>query len=102
MKQLNHYQPTRAMEQLFEAILQLKTTEEAAKFLRDLLTLPELKEFSNRWQIVRLLLQGESYIIIANKLGVSTTTVTRVAQWFNNGEGGYKLVADRLKLTKTP
>lgn len=87
--------PTRTQKELFDAILLLKNTEEAAKFFRDLLTLPELNEFANRWQIVKLLVQGTSYSVISEKLKVSTATVTRVAQWFKNGMGGYKLVADR-------
>ena len=90
-----HY-PTPEMEELFKALLQLKSTTEAAAFFRDLLTLPELKEFSNRWQIVKRLVSHESYEKIAKELKVSTTTVSRVALWLNNGRGGYKAVASRL------
>ena len=88
--------PTPEMRELFEAILSLKSSDEAAKFFRDLLTPAELTEFANRWQMVKLLLEGNSYSAIAAKLKVSTTTVTRVAQWLHNGLGGYKLVAKRV------
>ena len=88
--------PTKEMEELFSAFLTLQNKDEAAHFLRDLLTLPELVEFANRWQIVKLLYQGKSYLEIAEKLKVSTTTVTRVAHWLNHGMGGYKAVADRM------
>lgn len=88
--------PTHEMNELFQAILEIKSETEAANFFRDLLTLPELTEFANRWQIVKLLVAGEPYLSISKKLKVSTTTVTRVAQWLNNGMGGYKAISSRL------
>lgn len=84
---------------LYSAILKLKTTAEAARFFRDLLTLPEIDEFTKRFQIATALyLHQGSYAAIAKKLKVSTTTVTRVAHWLHHGRGGYKLILDRLKL----
>lgn len=88
--------PSKAMRELFEAVLALRTPTEAANFFRDLLTLPELSEFANRWQIVKRLVRGDSYASIAKELNVSTTTVTRVAHWLNNGMGGYKAIAQRI------
>jgi len=84
------------MEELFDAILEIRSKDEARNFFRDLLTLAELKEFANRWQIVKMLVANTPYTEIAKKLNVSTTTVTRVAHWLNAGEGGYKAVATRL------
>ncbi len=88
--------PTREMNELFVAILTIRSTGEAAKFFRDLLTIAKLTEFSNRWQMVKLLREGNSYISIATKLKVSTSTVTRVAHWLFHGFGGYQIIADRL------
>ena len=96
MKQAVHDgYPSAEMKELFEAILTLKNKDEAVAFFRDLLTIAELEEFANRWQMVKLLVAGKSYVEIAKKLHTSTTTVTRVAQWLNHGMGGYKLVATR-------
>jgi TrpR-related protein YerC/YecD len=81
---------------LFEAILSLKTIKEAESFFRDLCTIDEIKEMSERWQIVQMLEKEASYREIAEKLSVSTTTVSRVALWLNNGAGGYRLVLDKL------
>ncbi len=92
----NQSYPTPEMTQLFKAICQLKSENEAEKFFRDLLTLPELKEFANRWQIVKLLIQRKPYTEIAQKLQVSTATVTRVAHWLHRGMGGYQLIASRI------
>lgn len=88
--------PTGKVRELFAAILKLKTVDEAAKFFRDLLTMAEITEFANRWQMVKLLVKGESYATIAQKLKVSTATVTRVAHWLKNGFGGYRLIAKRV------
>lgn len=76
---------------LFEAILSLKTVKEAENFFRDLCTIDEIKDMSERWQIVKMLEKNIPYREIAEKLNVSTTTVSRVALWLNNGTGGYRL-----------
>jgi len=89
--------PDQKAKELFEVILKLKNKEEAAKFFRDLLTIAEIKEFSNRWQAAKLLSQGLSYAEIAQKLKMSTTTVARVAHWLNHGLGGYRLILKRIK-----
>ena len=81
---------------LFTAILILKTVKEAEAFFRDLCTIDEIKSMNERWQIVKMLEKGKSYRNIAEKLNVSTTTVSRVALWLNNGEGGYRLALDKL------
>jgi len=84
-------------DDLFKTILSLKDLKEAEKFFRDLCTIDELKVMNERWEIAKLINQNLPYRKIADKLNVSTTTVSRVALWLNNGEGGYRLVLDRLK-----
>jgi TrpR-related protein YerC/YecD len=83
-------------DDLLLAILSLEDIKQAEKFFRDLCTVEEIKAMSERWQIVRLLEQGLPYRTIAEKTGASTTTVSRVATWLNNGEGGYKLALSKL------
>lgn len=85
------------MKELFEAIRRIKSTDEAVRFFRDLLTIAELKEFANRWQVVKFLYQGMTYEAIAKRLMISTATVTRVAHWLHHGMDGYRAVADRMK-----
>ena len=88
------------MKALFGAILLLKTPEETANFFRDLLTIAELKEFANRWQMVQMLTVGSPYLEIAQTLNVSTTTVSRVAHWLNDGYGGYQTIIERVHQKK--
>ena len=95
--QTNHKWPDKSSKELFKAILALKNEQEAVNFFRDLCTLEELAEMARRWQSVIMLNQGKSYRDIADKTGLSTTTVTRVAHWLNYGQGGYKLILKRIK-----
>ena len=83
-------------DDLFQAILSLNDTKECENFFRDLCTLSELKAMTERWQIVLRLKEGKSYRKIAEETGASTTTVTRVAQWLENGANGYKKIYHRL------
>lgn len=95
MKKQKLVYPTAEMNELFDAILEIQSKEEAVNFFRDLLTMAELTEFANRWQMVKLLYTHESYADIAKKVHVSTATVTRVAKWLKHGYGGYRTIADR-------
>lgn len=90
-------EPVAGLDALAEAILAVRTREEAQRFLRDLCTVPELAALAHRWQIVLLLDEGASYVEIAERVPTSTATVTRVAQWLRRGTGGYGLVLERIK-----
>jgi TrpR-related protein YerC/YecD len=85
-----------AFDELCDAFLALRSRAEAAAFLRDICSLHELEALGHRWQAARLLDAGSSYASVASQLGASTTTVTRVAHWLKHGEGGYRLVLDRI------
>lgn len=90
MNTFQPYKPRNEKEKfLMKVFLKLKTEQDVANFLRDLLTIKELEEFANRLEMARLLKQGMSYKAIAKKLKVSTTTVTRTAHWLFQGCGGY-------------
>jgi len=92
------YKPRSDREKLLVKILtSLKTESETIALLRDMLTLAEIEEFANRITIAKLLTEGLPYLEIAKKVGTSTTTVTRVAHWLNNGCGGYLSVLNKLK-----
>lgn len=75
---------------LCAALRSSKTDEDMANFLRDIATLSELQAWSERLEVARLLAKGLSYRQIAKETGASTTTVTRVAHFLENGEGGYR------------
>jgi len=89
--------PTQRDKQLIKAITSLKDEKEVAGFLRDILTPAEIEEFSRRFHIAEFLWTTKlSYAQIADQVGTSTTTVTRVAQWlFKEKWQGYKAVLKR-------
>lgn len=82
---------------LFSAVLKLKTQEECRRFFSDLCTVKEIKEISQRFEVARLLAEGNVYSDIAEKTGASTATISRVNRALNYGEDGYKTVIKRLK-----
>lgn len=82
--------------ELLNAILRLRTQDEARRFFRDLLTEEELLEFSRRWQAAQLLDQKVPYTKIVQVTGLSSTTVARVQRWLQGKLGGYRLMLNRL------
>lgn len=91
-----HYKPTQAEKDLFKALVSFKDTIEAKKFLRDLLTEAELKEFANRWKVAQMLDQKIAYKEIEKQTHMSSTTIARIQKWLTNGMGGYRLMLNRI------
>ena len=91
--------PPPARDALYDALLALKSREEVDAFLTDLCTPAELRAFTERWQVARLLDGGgKSYREIAAEAEASPTTVVRVARYLKDmPHQGYRLVLDRLK-----
>ena len=87
---------TPEVEALFEAILRLDSIPETEAFFRDLCTLSELHDMAQRWAVVRMLDAGLHYAEISRRTGASTATITRIAQWLNHGEGGYRAMLGKL------
>jgi TrpR-related protein YerC/YecD len=85
------------LDDLAAALLSLRGPDEVKRFLRDLCTYSELEALSHRWQIACLLHGKKSYVEIAEEVGASTATVTRVAHWLRHGAGGYALALDRTR-----
>ncbi|MCF7844348.1 MAG: hypothetical protein K9M03_00785 [Kiritimatiellales bacterium] len=82
---------------LSSAIASCKGEAEVAALLRDIGTLSELQAWSERLEVAKQLSQGLSYRQVAANTGASTTTVTRVAKFIENGEGGYLRFLRRKK-----
>lgn len=88
--------------QLIEAILALKNENEAKRFLRDLMTEKEIKEFANRLEAAFLLSKDAQYNVIMERTGLSSTTIARISKWLKSSLGGYRLVLSRLSSHHTP
>lgn len=87
---------TPAMEELFQAILSLKNEDECGAFFHDLCTMQELISLSQRLQVAKRLLHGETYDAIRQALPVSSSTITRINTALQFGEGGYQTVLERM------
>jgi len=75
---------------LCKALAECKDAGEVADFLRDVGTLTELKAWSERFEVAKMVAKGKTYREIMEETGASTTTVTRVARFLTGGEGGYR------------
>ena len=82
--------------ELLQALLTLRTEEEAAAFFDDLCTLKELQSLAQRLQVARLLREGRTFTDIVERTGASSATIARVNRCLQAGPGGYKTVLDRL------
>lgn len=84
------------VDELFRAILSLKTADECYRFFEDLCTVPELKAMSQRLAVARMLTQRHIYSDIVAETGASTATISRVNRSLNYGNDGYEMVFNRL------
>ena len=85
-------------DELFRAVLTLRTEAQVRDFMRDLLTEAEIIEFGNRWKAARMLSQKIPYSKIEEETGLSSTTVARVSRWLGRGMGGYQSVIKRSNI----
>jgi TrpR-related protein YerC/YecD len=93
MKQVSDKQK---VDRLYAAMLTMRTPEECVRFFRDLLTATEIEEFANRFAAAELLDAGTPYREVAERVGMSTATVSRIASWLRGEAGGYRLAIERL------
>lgn len=91
-----HYLSSNKTKSLYKAVLSLKNEDECKRFLRDLLTEKEIKEFTNRWYVAQMLDRKIPYEKISKETNMSSTTIARIQKWVQKGMGGYKLMLKRL------
>lgn len=84
----------KALRELCDALLQIKTVEECRYFLYDLLSEKEIVILSKRWAIVQDLNKGASQRAAAKKFKAGAFTATRCNKALRNGKG-FRLVLSR-------
>ena len=84
------------LEQLFKAVLSLKTIDQCDAFFEDICTISEVKAMSQRLEVAKLLNEGENYTNIVHKTGASSTTVSRVNRCLHYGAGGYTNIMKQI------
>ncbi len=91
-----------SFDYLCNAILSLETPEEAADFLSDICTVPEIKSMTQRLHVAKMLYTNYVYTDIVTETGASTATISRVNRTLNDGRNneisgkGYKCVLSRM------
>ncbi len=83
-------------EEMYKAILTLRTVDECMRFFDDLCTMTELQAMEQRYEVATLLEQGLIYNDILEKTGASSATISRVNRSLQYGKDGYAVVFERL------
>lgn len=93
--------PKKEVDQLFYklclAISKNKKVEEAADFMRDLLSYSEAEMIAKRLKIAELLLEKNSYEDIRKELKVGHGTIARVNEWLKISGDGYRETVKKIK-----
>ena len=85
------------MDELFEGVLSLTSVEECYNFFEDLCTITELRAMAQRFQVAKMMDEGQIYSDIVKETGASTATISRVNKCLIYGTDGYRMVLDRAK-----
>ena len=83
-------------DQLFRAILELKSVDECYEFFEVLCTIQEMKAISARLEVARMLKAGDIYEDIVKKTGASRATISRIKRCLVYGSGGYEKILSRM------
>jgi TrpR-related protein YerC/YecD len=83
-------------ENMYKAILTLRTVDECMKFFDDLCTVSELMAMEQRYQVAVCLDKGMIYNDILAETGASSATISRVNRSLQYGRGGYEIAFSRL------
>ena len=92
---------SQVLDRLFEAVLGLETVEDCYHFFEDVCTINEVQDMAQRFEVATLLEQGMNYQQIAQQVGISTATISRVSRCLNYGSGGYRAAIAKLKAEET-
>ena len=84
-------------DDMYRAILTLKTVEECKQFFDDLCTVTELQAMEQRFEVAKLLNEGLIYNDILEKTGASSATISRVNRSLNYGTDAYRMIFARMR-----
>ncbi|MDP3994301.1 MAG: YerC/YecD family TrpR-related protein [bacterium] len=81
---------------LINAFKSIRSVNESASFLQDILTAREIRNMAVRLRVAKLILSGEKQRDISFDLKISIATVTKVNAWLNQKGEGFKQIISRL------
>ena len=89
-------------DELFDAILSLRSREECYRFFEDLCSVSELQAMAQRLEVARMLAEDITYIDIARLTGASTATISRINRCLKYGAEGYRIALERSGTDGSP
>lgn len=84
-------------QELFRAVLRLKTEEDCAAFFEDLCTRKELEQMVMRLSAATLLMRGETYSEVMREVNISSATLSRVSRCVQYGSGYNRFALEEEK-----
>jgi TrpR-related protein YerC/YecD len=87
--EINSKERYKIIGNFFDIIANLKSKKEVVDFFVGLLTPSESLMVARRIQIAQLLIEGEGYETIKNKLKVSFQTITKTERWLHSEDENY-------------
>lgn len=81
---------------LVNAFGQIRSSNNAADIIKDLLTADEIKDLAKRLRIAKLLLSKASQREIATTVHCSLATVTKVSIWLQQSDGNLEKIISKL------
>lgn len=79
-----------ALQEIASVLARLEDEKLIEDFLEGILTPNEIEEVSSRWELVKLLEQGDSQRTISQKLGLSLCKITRGSRELKKKNSGIK------------
>lgn len=80
------------IHELYEAFVEIASTEDCGKLLEDLCTRKEVEQMAQRFRAARLLMEGKTYTQVIEQTNISSATLSRVSRCVQYGDGYRKFV----------
>ena len=81
--------------ELYETISSLISADECYRFFQDICSITELRTLEQRFEVARLLSEGQVYTDIMEKAHASSATISRVNRVLNYGTGTLSELLER-------
>lgn len=83
------------LEEIAEIFAEAKDKQLINGFLSQILTANEIKEVSERWELVKMIYAGIPQREIARKLGISLCKITRGARELKKNNNAFKKILEK-------
>lgn len=81
-----------SVNDLYNTILSLKTTEDCEIFFADLCTYNEIENMAQRLKAAKMIINGHTYTDVTEATEISSATLSRVSKAVKYGKGYRKFV----------